>query len=352
MSKINEIYEIIEKFYANKASWEDFSKFIEFDFDNLEKFFDITQRVKLENFGNSLKIYVPGERFPAISITGNECELHCEHCNGKYLNSMISIRDNKKLEEYLLNHSKNGGVGILLSGGCLSDGSVPILNYLDTIKEIKKKTNLIINTHTGLLNEETAKKLAKAKVDIISFDVNLDAEIIKNIYHLNKELVDYKKAIALLKRYNLNIVPHVCIGLYYGKLHKELDSIKFIKESGLNPSLIVFIALIPPNKKKFKTPISSDISKIIGITRLIFPKTEISLGCMRPRKKYREQIELNSFKAGINRIEMPSAKTLKKIKKIYPEIKFQYYSACCALPEKYEALAKTNKSEIKRYMRI
>jgi hypothetical protein len=352
MNKINEINEILERFNTYNASWEDFSKFIKFDINNLERFFDITQKVKFENFSNILKIYVPGKMFPAISVTGNECELHCEHCNGKYLNGMISIRDNKKLEDYLLNHRKNGGVGILLSGGCLSDGSVPILNYLDTIKKIKKKTNLIINTHTGLLNEETAKKLAEAKVDIISFDVNLDLEIIENIYHLNKKLEDYKKAIALLKTYNLNIVPHVCIGLYYGNLHRELDSIKFIKESGLNPSLIVFIALIPPNKNEFKTPTPLDISKIIGITRIIFPKTEISLGCMRPRKKFREQIELKSFKAGINRIEMPATKTLKKIKKIDPRIKFQYFSACCALPEKYEILAKTNKSDLKRYMRI
>ncbi len=352
MNKSNEINEILEKFNANRASWEDFSKFIEFDFDNLERFFEITQKVKLENFNNELKIYVPGERFPAISITGNECELHCEHCDGKYLKGMISIRDNKKLEKFLINHNKNGGVGILISGGCLSDGSVPIFNYLETIKKIKKRTNLIINAHTGLLNKETAKKLIEAKVDIISFDVNLDSEIIRNIYHLKKELEDYKKAIDLLRSYNLNIVPHVCIGLYYGNLHKELDSIKFIKESGLHPSLIVFIALIPPNKNEFKTPTSLDISKIIGITRIIFPKTEISLGCMRPRKKFREQIELNSFKAGINRIEMPSAKTLQKIKKIYPEIKFKYFSACCALPIKHESLAKTNKSEIKRYMRI
>jgi hypothetical protein len=354
MTKNQKIKEIIQKFIKNNASWEDFSIFLKSDIKDLDTFFQITNQRKLRHFDNKLKIYVPGKRFPAISLTGNECELHCEHCNEKYLDGMISIRSNKKLEDFLLNHSKNGGVGVLLSGGCLSDGSVPLLNYLDTVKKVKEKTNLIINTHTGLLHEVTAKKLADAKIDIVSFDLNLDPEIINNIYHLNKEINEYKQAFKLLEQYGLNIIPHICIGLYYGNLHKELQALQFLKESGVKPSLIVFIALIPPknSKYKFKAPSPYDIGKIIGITRLLFPGTEISLGCMRPRKRFREQIEIYSIKAGITRIEMPSKKSLKRIKETFPEVEYQFYSACCAIPERYEERARMNPSEVKRYSKF
>ncbi|TFG00504.1 MAG: radical SAM protein [Promethearchaeota archaeon] len=331
--------------------WNDFKAVLDDNSNNIEPFLSNAQKIKKANFGNLIRVYIPGTKFPAISITGDKCELNCEHCNRKYLRGMKPVLSEKELEKFLIEHYNEGGVGALISGGSLADGSVPLNKYLDSIQKVKEETELIINTHTGLLNdEETAKKLAKAGVDIISFDINMDQQIIKDIYHLNKNLKDYKKAIDLLKQYKLNIVPHVCIGLYYGSIHKELESLKFIKKSNINPSLIVLIALIPPNKSnnKFKTPSPRDIAKVIGITRMMFPNTEISLGCMRPRKKARYSIEMNALKAGVNRIEMPLRKTLNEFKKKNPNAEFQFFSACCAVPVKFEDQIKMNKAEIKQ----
>jgi hypothetical protein len=267
---------------------------------------------------------------------------------------MKPILDNFSLEEFLIKLYHDGGTGALISGGCEKNGSVPLLKFLDSIKKIKKRTNLIINTHTGLLNEETAKKLVEANVDIVSFDINMDENIIREIYHLNKDLTDYKNVVEILKKNNLNIVPHICVGLYYGRIHKEIESIKFIKESLNNPSLIVIIVLIPPKQSniKFKRPKPIDIAKIIALIRVIFPKTEISLGCMRPRGEIKVEIEKYAINAGITRIEIPSPKTLRWLKTSNPNIIYSFYSACCAIPEKYEKFAKSNKSEIKRYLKI
>ena len=317
----------------------------------IEPFLRLAREITLQNFQNELKIYIPNKRFPSISVTGNECALECAHCDKKYLSGMKHILDNENLRNYLLDLSKNGGTGILLSGGCKADGSVPLLNYLDVIKEIKKETDLIINTHTGLLNEKTAKKLAEANVDIVSFDINMDEDIIRDIYHLNKNLNDYKLAIELLKKYDLNIVPHICIGLYYGELHKELESIKFIKENNINPSLIVLIALIPPKNSpiSFKRPIPQDIAKVIALIRFVFPNTEISLGCMRPRGEIKADLEKYAIKAGITRIEIPSKTTIKWLKQVNPEINLKFYSACCSIPREYEDLAKATESDLKIY---
>ena len=266
---------------------------------------------------------------------------------------MKPILNSKDLENYLLDHSNSGGVGVLISGGCELNGSVPLKKYLKTIKKIKSQTNLIINVHTGLLDEEIAEKLADSRVDIISFDVNMDDEIIRNIYHLDKNKNDYKTAINILKKYELNVVPHLCIGLYYGELHKELETIKFLLDSEINPSLIVIIALIPPknNKIKFKTPKPIDIAKVITIIRILFPYTEISLGCMRPRGSIKTDIEKYAIKAGINRIELPSIKTIKWLRRENPNIKLKFYSACCAIPQEYENLASSKDSEIRRYLK-
>lgn len=182
----------------------------------------------------------------------------------------------------------------------------------------------------------------------------MDEEVVRNIYHLDLELNEYRRAIEILKKYNLNIVPHICIGLHYGKLSKEVEAVKFIKESKINPSLIVIIILIPPkvSKVKFVTPKPEDIAKIIAIIRVAFPKTEISLGCMRPRGKIKNEIEKVAIKAGISRIEIPSIETLKWLKKYNSKIQFKFFSACCAIPIKFEKLAESKNSDIKRYINI
>jgi uncharacterized radical SAM superfamily protein len=345
---------LLNRIKSGSASWLDFSTLLYLESKEFDKIFKIAQEITCKNFGNVLKIYTPTKRFPAISITGSECALNCEHCNKKYLKGMEQIQKTKDLEQFLIELSKRNGVGALISGGSELDGSVPLFGFLDTIKKVKKETNLIINVHTGLLNEETAKKLAEANVDIISFDINMDEEVVRNIYHLDTELSDYKSAIDLLKKYGLNIVPHICIGLHYGKLNKELESIKFIKEAKINPSLIVIIVLIPPkdSKIRFDQPKSEDIARIITILRLVFPKTEISLGCMRPRGKIKIEIEKAAIKAGISRIEIPSKDTLKWLKNNNSKIQYKFYSACCAIPDKFEKLAESKKSDIKRYTNI
>jgi uncharacterized radical SAM superfamily protein len=351
---MNEQKNLLAKIKSKTINWSELSIILRLSKEELKPFFKFAYNETKRNFNNTLKVYNPSKRFPAISITGDKCTLHCEHCNEKYLKGMKPVLNNRDLENFLLDHANKGGVGTLISGGCELNGSVPLKNFLKTIEKIKSQTNLIFNVHTGLLDEETAQKLAESKVDIISFDINMDDEIIRNIYHLDKRSSDYRKAINLLKEYGLNVVPHICIGLYYGEIHKELESIKFILDSKLNPSLIVLIALIPPKnrKTKFKTPNPLDIAKIITIIRILFPYTEISLGCMRPRGLIKVDIEKCAIKSGINRIEIPSSKTLKWLKRKNPNINFKFYSACCALPQKYEIFARSKDSEIRRYLNI
>jgi uncharacterized radical SAM superfamily protein len=73
---------------------------------------------------------------------------------------------------------------------------------------------------------------------------------------------------------------------------------------------------------------------------------------MRPRGKMKNIIEKVAIKAGITRIELPSKETMIWLKKYNPEIKFKFFSACCAIPIKFEKLAESKNSDIKRYLNI
>ncbi|MBN1802881.1 MAG: radical SAM protein [Candidatus Lokiarchaeota archaeon] len=352
---MNKTSNLLEKIQLQKASWKDYEEFLHLNSEELNQFLELARERTIQIFGNKLKIYIPSKRFPSISLTGAECALECLHCDKKYLNGMTPIVQNEVLEEFLLRVATEGGTGALISGGCDSEGAVPLLEYLDTIKKIKKNTNLIINAHTGLLTETTANALVNAGVDIISFDITMDQNIISDIYRLKtKTPEDYKKSITLMKKKGLNVVPHICVGLYYGKLHKELEAIKFIKESKLKPSLIVLIALIPPKhgKETFKIPDPVDLAKIIAIIRFAFPDTEISLGCMRPRGALKGDIEKLAIRAGINRLEIPSRDSLEWLKKLDPRVEFEFYSACCAIPTVYEKFAGSRDSDIKGYLKM
>jgi len=99
-----------------------------------------------------------------------------------------------------------------------------------------------------------------------------------------------------------------------------------------NPSLIVLLGLIPTTDTPMKdiAPNAQNIAKIIATTRILFPHTPISLGCMRPGKKVRVQIDQYAIEAGVNRIEIPTYRAMQFASKKGLEI--HKYDSCCAVP--------------------
>ena len=80
--------------------------------------------------------------------------------------------------------------------------------------------------------------------------------------------------------------------------------------------------VIPPNPEEVK--------RIIAATRVCFPETDISLGCMRPTTNLRIDYDKLAVEAGVNRIVMirPEARDYLR-KKGYSFIE---KSGCCTLP--------------------
>ncbi|MBD3350346.1 MAG: hypothetical protein GF364_02565 [Candidatus Lokiarchaeota archaeon] len=290
----------------------------------------LIQEISTQNFDNIITIFIPGSGFKSLSVTGNSCELSCEHCDRKYLEIMLDVSDESKLKEKLDQLVLKDYNGCLVSGGCTEDGKVPFLKLRNTLKEYRKNTNLIFNYHTGLLNEGEIKEFRQLDPHIVSFDFTLDNEIIHNIYHLNlKSAEDYKKTFNLLKENNIRVIPHITIGLNYGCVKKEFDSLVYLRD--YKHDLIVFIILIPPvNNSAFRLVKKNELLDILVVARLMFPKTELSLGCMRPRGRNHQEYENFAIKAGINRMVIPSKETLDLLKKeSYNILKF---NACCAVP--------------------
>ena len=82
--------------------------------------------------------------FPTISITGNACALNCKHCGGKVLETMHPALTPQELFEVGAKLKRNGAKGVLVSGGCLPDGSVPLDDFVSVLGRFKSELGLTV----------------------------------------------------------------------------------------------------------------------------------------------------------------------------------------------------------------
>ncbi len=268
-------------------------------------------------------------RFVNISLTGNNCELNCEHCKRQLLSSMISAKTPEKLKEIGETLMQKGCTGILLSGGATIAGEVPFEGFFEAISYLKSK-GLQVIVHTGLVNEKIANKLKEVNVDQALIDIIGDNETIQNVYHLNKTPEDFKKSLLFLKNAGLNIAPHIVIGLNFGKITGEFNAIRMISEIG--PDIIVLVILspiynTPMNGVPLPTP--EEIARIAAITRIKNPNIPITLGCIRPAGINKFETEILMIMSGINSITYAMDETIEFAESMGLEI--NYNETCCSL---------------------
>ncbi|MFW9924730.1 MAG: radical SAM protein [Candidatus Thorarchaeota archaeon] len=296
--------------------------------EELKDFYSDARNESWKFFGRKLKVYYPSDNFPTISLTGIECSQNCLYCNKQYLKNMIQISNPEELINFSEKLEAKGGKGILLSGGYDINSITPLKSFTSAIKQIKTKTNLKINAHTGLIGIEQAKELHESGIDVISFDLVINNQVIKEILQSSKTGKEYIDSFQAIQKAGLNIVPHICLGLYYGTLEGNLEAItQAIK---LNPELIVFLGLIPTKGTKMEnSPVLRPelLGKIILFTRFLNPKIETSLGCMRVRLPEYEKLAVD---AGINRIAVPKKNTIEYAQKEY-KLLIERNDSCCAL---------------------
>lgn len=310
--------------------------------EELEENLKITQELRLRNFGKTIRFYAPSfmyyqsgyyrsspTDFPTISVTGKHCRLRCKHCGGKVLNTMHSATTPEKLFDLCKQLKQRGALGCLISGGCLPNGSVPLKDFMNTIEEIKQELDLTVIVHTGIIDFEVAKNFRNAGIDAALIDIIGSDETIREIYRLNTTVKAYERSLEALDKAGIPYVPHVIVGLHYGRLKGEFYALKMI--SKYHPSALVVIAFMPIRGTEMENvapPNPIDIAKVVATARLMFPKTPLALGCMRPKGKHRIKTDILAIKAGANAIAFPTTEAIKFIKKLGYEITFS--SLCCS----------------------
>lgn len=223
----------------------------------------------------------------------------------------------------------SGGVGCLISGGCLPDGSVPLGKFVDAIAEVKRALGLTVVVHTGVIDEALADRLAKAGIDAALIDIIGSDETIREIYQLKVTVNDYDKSLRILHESGIPLVPHVLVGLHYGVLKGEFEALNMIAK--YSPSALIVIALMPIHGTSMETsrsPSPMDIAKVLTAARFMLPKTPLVLGCMRPKGKHKRETDLLALEAGVNAIAFPAEEAIHEAGLMQIETSFS--SLCCS----------------------
>jgi uncharacterized radical SAM superfamily protein len=318
--------------------------FFESHFSKLDPFFNQAFILSRSYFSNIIYFSIPGlvhfdtkfysaierYRFPSISITGRWCGLNCEHCNGKILENMIPATNPEDLLAVCKKIKMKGGKGCLISGGSSKKGEVPLKDFIPTIKQIKNRLGLDVVVHTGIINPELAEALADAKIDAAMIDIIGSNKTIQKVYHPNITVDDFDQSLTLLEENRIPTVPHIVVGIHYGKLKGEKKALEIISKH--NPAALVIVALTPLDKtpmEKITPPSPTDISRVILASRFLMPKKKIVLGCIRPGGKHKSETDILAIKAGVNGIAYPSEEGYNYAKNIGLDIRFS--EECCSL---------------------
>lgn len=293
--------------------------------------FKVTRALSHRQNGKIVNFYFTGSFFPALSVTGSECALRCKHCQTQLLQKLPAAKTPQKLVEICEKLSQRGAKGVLITGGCQLNGAVPISRFLGAVSEVKKKTGLMVIAHTGILDTKEARELVNAGLDGAAVDVVSSPQTTKSVYGTEFNAEDYGKTLRALETAKMHIVsPHVCVGLNFGKLTHESDSLHLITK--IKPTTVVITALMPlkgtPMERVRVAPI--DVAKVIIAAILMFPNIPITLGCARSKGPDREQIEKFAIQAGVTNIAIPSESAIQEAESF--GLTIAGYGACCAVP--------------------
>jgi len=293
-------------------------------------------------FGRKIRFYVPSFAhyknryfrsvpmlFPSISVTGTHCALDCKHCGGRILDTMIPAENPRRLVRICKEIKEKGGVGCLISGGCLPDGSVPIGRFLEAIAEVKSRFGLKVVVHTGLIDREMAGRLKVSGVDAVLIDIIGSDETAREIYHLGASGGDFERSLKALREAGIPYVPHVLIGLHYGKLRGEMKALDMIAK--YPPSALILIVFFPirgTEMEDSEPPSPQKVTRVLVKARQMMPQVPLVLGCARPKGRHRVRTDCLAVDAGVNAIAFPSKEAIERAESLGLEISFS--PLCCS----------------------
>lgn len=306
--------------------------------DELGAYLDVAWDISRAHHGNRLTVHLPGMfivngsrgKYQAVSITGDQCDLSCEHCKGSLLKTMAHALTPETLLQLGREAAARHDHGLLVTGGCDRSGRLPWGEFLPVIHQLKSETDLIITVHAGQTDSVTAAALKDAGVDQALVDLIGDDTTAREVYHLADGTRTIRRTMESLATVGLEIVPHLIFGIHYGRERGEHSALEMLKEYPLKKYVVV--VLMPAKgtpMSEVEPPSPETVAAFIATARQELPTLQASLGCARPRGRYRRRLDILAFRAGINAVALPTDEVLEEARDRGTEVVQK--QTCCSL---------------------
>jgi lipoyl synthase len=269
--------------------------------------------------------------FPAFSVTAGGCALDCDHCQAKILEPMIPATNPEMLERKVRELIAAQDLqGFLLSGGSTRRNEIRYERYLPVVERLKREfPHLKVAIHSALLDAPRAQAMASAGVDTVMMDVIGSNDTIREVYHLDRPVEDFEATLAALCSTTMQVVPHIVIGLHYGRLLGEPDALDIVSRHPVHSLVLVVIMPFYAKPGTFVTPATSDVGRIFLEARERIADRQVLLGCARPAGMHRRVTDAYAVMAGLDGIAFPADGTLAVANAIGRPAAQEH--ACCSI---------------------
>lgn len=277
--------------------------------------------------------------WPAVSITGGECKLQCDHCKAKVLEPMIAARTPEALWRVVNEQIGAGAQGMLLTGGSNQRDEVEYDPFYPTVRRIKDAfPQFRIAVHTALADREAARRMEDCGIDVAMLDVIGAQDTVQQVYHLKRPVADFESSLAHLCETSLKVVPHIVIGLHYGRLLGEWNALEMVKRHP--PAALVLVVIMPfyaPKQRPFAVPSGHEVGRFFMDAREALPDIPLLLGCARPAGRAKQEIDAYAVLAGLNGIAHPADGMVELAARLGRDLRVT--PACCSIAVGDEVLA-------------
>jgi hypothetical protein len=279
--------------------------------------------------------------FPAVSVTGNKCKLQCDHCKARVLEGMVPAETPEELERLAGQFLADGAKGMLISGGSNHQNVIDYPRFFPAIRRIKDAhPDFQIAMHTGLVDEEYAKGMEEAGVDVAMLDVIGHQDTVTQVYHLKRPVEDFEKSLEALSKTSMKLVPHIVLGLHYGQFLGEDNALEMIARH--SPDALILVIVEPyyaPSSRPFETPSTEEIGRFFLRAKQRMDEVDAPtlLGCARPPGEHRVTTDTYAVLAGLDGIAFPSDGMLELADKL--DLSYKVTPSCCSVVVGEEIIA-------------
>ena len=228
---------------------------------------------------------------------------------------------------------------MLLSGGSNRRDEVEYEAFYPIIHRIKQAFPAFrIALHTALVDRDIALRMEASGIDAAMMDVIGSQDTISQVYHLRRGVADFERSLECLTATSLKVVPHIVIGLHYGRLLGEWNALEIVRRH--RPAALVLVVVMPfyaPQNRPFATPDPHQVGRFFLDARGALPDTPLLLGCARPAGTVKAQIDTYAVMGALNGIAHPADGMVELAARIGREVRVT--PACCSIALGDEVLA-------------